>query len=123
MSAVEFMPATRADVDAIGGVGVPYRFRGETARIDGRVIAIGGIAMLPDGAHYAFAHLTDEMKAHRFALHRRVLKGIDGARKAGVRRIVATAETSGEVGERWLMRLGFERRETDGHKVFIWQAD
>jgi hypothetical protein len=122
---MHFSPTIAADFDAIGAPRLDYRIRGVTAHVNGRIVGIGGLGFLPDGSVMAFAHLTDEARAARFALHRKVCRELAAARKR-YPLIIALADPDQPAAERWLTRLGFKPADPpaaiNGHKVFAWQA-
>src|SRR5262245_15921684 len=115
-------PLTAADVAEVARVPRPYRVSGETARLDGMIIAIGGAAHLPDGSLLAFAHLTDAARRRKVWLHKQACRML--ARLAARRaRIVATASPDTPAAERWLARLGFTPMSLatdDGRTIWIW---
>ncbi|MCC6172073.1 MAG: GNAT family N-acetyltransferase [Gammaproteobacteria bacterium] len=112
-------PTTSADVTELTGEAPPFRIRAWSGVAGGRVIGIGGLAYMPDGTIVAFAHLTPEARAQKFALHRAALKLLAEMEAHGVRRLVATADPDFAAAERWLTRLGF-RRDPRHEKVWIW---
>lgn len=122
---MHFSPTIAADFDTIGAPRLDYRIRAVTAHINGRIVGIGGLGFLADGSVMAFAHLTDEARARKFALHRRVTRELFAARKRHPR-ISALADPDVPAAERWLARLGFapadQPTEINGQKVFVWQA-
>jgi FMN phosphatase YigB (HAD superfamily) len=82
------------------------------------VVGIGGIAFLPNNVRLMFADLTDEARQYPMALHKAGLATVKLAKEMGIPRVVATSETH-PAGERWLLRLGFEKREINGLRVYV----
>ena len=115
MSRVVLAPATAADFAdlAARSPNTPPLPKAQTiaiaGKIDGRVIAIGGVCFLPNGQRQIFADVTDEARAHPIALHKAALETIALAKKYRVKRVTAVAAEPLEAAERWLLRLGFRR--------------
>ena len=117
-------PLTAADIAEVASARHPYRVSGETARLDGAIIAIGGVSHLPDGSLLAFAHLTDEARRRKVWLHRQAKRMLAqlAARRA---RIVATASPDIPAAEPWLERLGFvpmNLATEDGRVIWKWSG-
>jgi len=111
----ELRPATRADiVAALRHLGhdekIPNRVIAYTGRVDGKVIAVGGIAFYPSGGRVAFCDISDEGRRFPLSLHRGARLVLKEARRFGVKRVVVMdgpevhAKTPG-----WLAHLGFRR--------------
>ncbi len=100
---------------------LPYRTRGIAGEIDGRLLGVGGLALLPNQTWAAYVHLHPEARRYPVALHKAALLTLTQARLHGISRIVAYAEDGIEPAQRWLARLGFEPHTIDGHEVYIWQ--
>jgi hypothetical protein len=84
----------------------PVRVMAIAGKVDGRVIAIGGIAFMPNGQRVAFTDITDEARKYPVTMHKAGLIMLALAKKHGIQRLVARGE-SHEASERWLLRLGF----------------
>ena len=112
MPKVTLTPATRADFAELAAVSEntpavpPVRVLALAAKVDGRVIGIGGVAFFPTGQKVAFADITDEARKYPVSIHKAGLAAIDLARRHGIRQLVATGE-SHDASRRWLLRLGF----------------
>lgn len=119
MGKVQFTPATPSDFFEFTGELPPARVRAFTARVDGRIIGIGGIGLMPDGTRVAFTNLSEEAHNYPIALHKAALFTLKTAREMGVKRLVATTVTNHPAAERWLLRLGFAKRVINGIGVFI----
>lgn len=85
----------------------PVRVIALAGKVDGRVIAIGGIAIWPNGLRQAFADIGPEARSYPVALHKAGLAVIKLARQHGMRQLLAVAAEPKEAAERWLQRLGF----------------
>jgi len=122
VSSVELRPATRADVDALIAEPLPFRIKAWAAEHDGKLLGIGGLAFPPSGAVMAFVHVAPG--AHRFkvAFHRAGLMAMAEAKRMGLRRVVATAESEHPRATAWLARLGFAPELVDGVTVWIWKG-
>jgi N-acetylglutamate synthase-like GNAT family acetyltransferase len=125
---VRFRASTRQDLAFVEkrlplppGDVLPHRAQLVTALIGDEIVGVGGV-MFAGSVVYATMLIADELRAHRFALHRAVLAGLERCRKRGIRRIVAFAEPGRDRAEAWLRRLGFEPGDVDGHAAWIWSA-
>lgn len=111
----ELRPATRADVEAafthLYGEArpIPVRFFGYTGRVDGKVIAVGGIAIYASGARIAFCDISDEGRRYPLSLHRGARIVLKEARRLGIKRIVVGLDDNHEKTANWLAHLGFKR--------------
>lgn len=126
----ELRPATRADVEEAfrrlygEKQEIPCRIFGYTGRVDGKVIAVGGIAIYPTGARIAFCDISDEGRRFPLSLHRGAKIVLREARRLGVRRVVVM--DGPEVHEKtpnWLKHLGFKRMlVAGGAYAFVWEG-
>lgn len=117
---VTILPTQAEDVEEFcPGQTTPYRLRAWTARIDGKIVGIGGFGMMPNGTAIAFLNGTDDLRGKAaLSLHRAVKRAIaDLANRK--RQIIATCDQNIEAAERWLKRLGFTPVE-DG-RIWVWQ--
>lgn len=127
MTNPEIRPATREDVlEAFRHLygkdcGIPTRFLGYTGRVDGKVIAVGGIALEANGARVAFCDISDEGRAYPLSLHRGAKIVLKQAKKLGIRRIVVLeSEEVHPKSPAWLARLGFKRgMVAEGRPAYI----
>jgi len=119
---VELVPGTRADVEEYarnyGYMPIEQRAIIVAAKIEGRVIGIGGVAFFPGKIALAFADMSEEARHYPVSIHKAGRMALELARKQGVRRIVATATTV-EAGPRWLLRLGFVKVAQDEVDVYV----
>lgn len=120
---VTIEPTTSTDVAEFFPSDPPFRIRALTARLDGKVIGIGGITYRPDGIALAFLECSEEhCRKYPKRLHATAKRVIDEAKAAGIKRIIAKVDGSRERAAAWLKRLGFEPiGETDGQQVYQWQ--
>lgn len=96
----------------------PVRVLAIAGKVDGRVIAIGGIAIRPNGVKQAFADIGPEARKYPITLHKAGLATIALAKKHGMRELRAVAAEPKEAAVRWLLRLGFTPVEgTDDNYV------
>ena len=80
-----------------------------TARAGGRVLGCAGV-IVPPGSRCgrAWALLGDDLRKRPFALHRLVVRGLEGiVRRHALTRIEARVRTDFAAGRRWLEALGF----------------
>ena len=112
-------PAKAQDFLDFAGALPPYRVLAWTARFEGKVIGIGGILFVPDGGRLAFVDMSDEARRFKKTLHKTGLLFMREMRELGIGTIIATTETKVPRADEWLLRLGFQRREIGGFKVFI----
>lgn len=96
----------------------PVRVLALAAKVDGRVIGIGGIAFLRTGQKMAFADITDEARNYPVAIHKAGRAALDLAKRHGIKQLVAVGE-SHEASKRWLLRLGFEPVEVSGTVNYV----
>ena len=122
---VTFRPATQADFIAMFGHPPEHRVRALAAEIDGRLVGLGGLALVMpaegDACEFwvCFMRAPDALRARPVALHRAGLRMIAEAQRLGIRRLVALAEPGIEAAERWLRRFGFVPEEINGETVWI----
>jgi hypothetical protein len=98
---------------------VPMRTRAFVARLDGRILGIGGIGFMPDGTRIAFCDLTKEAYKFPVTMHKAARRTMDLAMKLGIKRLVATTETNHPAAHRWLARLDFAPTMVNGIKVYV----
>ena len=114
MSTVTLTPATREDFAELAARSEhtpmipPVRVVAIAGKVDGKVIAIGGIAFWPNGTKQAFADIGEEARKYPIALHKAALAVIELAKKHNCKQLRAVADEPKVVAEKWLMRLGFE---------------
>lgn len=107
MGKIELAPACPADFSELFETKPTIRTRSVTAKIDGRVVGVGGIGYVRDGSVVAYAFITDELRKNRIALHKAGLKVIADAKRDGIKRLIAQASPH-EAAVRWLVRYGFK---------------
>jgi N-acetylglutamate synthase-like GNAT family acetyltransferase len=122
MSPVEFRPTTADDLPHLTDQPLPFRIKAVTALIDGRVVGVGGIGFMPDGVVAATVLMTDEMRAHKFALHRMAKKFLADVAASGIRELVTLADQDIAGAENWLRHLGFRPIERNGVEIWQWQT-
>lgn len=120
MSGLEVRPTVATDLDALM-LTLPYRFRGVTGVLDGRVVGVGGVGYRPDGVLIATAVLRDEARAHKFTVHRTARKFLQSLASDGVRDLVAIPDDTIAGACAWLERLGFKPVNENGGQVYRWQ--
>lgn len=98
---------TRTDVEAFAGHPNKQTIRGFVGELNGKVIAIGGIATVK-GRHYAFVDLDDEARRYKMHIMRAAKRVLQDASERGVRFIFALADQEEPKSDAWLLRLGFE---------------
>jgi hypothetical protein len=100
---------------------LPCRVRAFTGTLGNEVLAVGGMAFLPNGTIGVF--LMAEPRARRFplALHKAALAVLAEARALGIRRLVTFADPDLDAAEPWLRRLGFSPITIDQQQVWLWQ--
>src|SRR5215218_6764927 len=103
---VTIRPAVASDFAKFVDKPLPYRVRAITGVRGEEILAVGGIAYLPDGTHGAFFMGDEKARAFPIALHKAGLSVLQDARRRGIRRLVTYAEPTIEAAERWLRRLG-----------------
>lgn len=108
MNRVEIVPASPADFQEVFETTPKIRTRSVTAKIDGRVVGVGGVGYARDGTVVAFAFITEELRKNKIALHKAGLKVIADAKRDGIRRLIAQASADVPAAVRWLERYGFK---------------
>jgi N-acetylglutamate synthase-like GNAT family acetyltransferase len=121
---VTIRPTVADDLALLTDEPLPFRIRALTAEIDGKVAGVAGISFLPNGTVVAMAELTDDMRRHKFTLHRAAVKFLADVRASGIRELVATADPCFPAAERWLRRLGFQQVDKPGadRQIWVWQC-
>ena len=125
MAKVEIAPASREDIKAAMRLfsgrewEIPVRVVAFAGKIDGRVIGVGGIAFRPDGHRAAFCDVGEEGRSYPIALHRAALMTIAAAKKAKVKRLIATTRSMHPKSPHWLIRLGFRVETFDGGVFYV----
>ena len=120
---VAFRPTTRADVESFVGESWPFRARAVTAHVGDKILAIGGIAILPGRQFVAFAHVSDEMRErYPVALHKAGIRGLKIALDLNAKKVIAVPDKDVAAANRWLERLGFTAAEVKGERVYLWNV-
>lgn len=122
MAEITVLPSTIEDIEAYSG-SLPFvRARAMTARIDGEIVGLGGIAALPNGAAIAFLDLRAAMRSHaKFTLMRACRTGLRDAVARGITTISANASPDVKDARAFLERLGFRCTDPDAG-VYIYEA-
>lgn len=123
----ELRPAQRADVlEALHHLyghdcPIPTRVLAYTGRVNGKVIAVGGIALYQTGGRIAFCDISDEGRAFPLSLHRGAKIVLREAKRLGIKRIVVLeGDDVHAKTPNWLARLGFKRGlVAEGRPAFI----
>ena len=110
---VEIRPATPADIDAYAVEQSPYRVRAYTALVNGRIIGLGGVAYLPNGAVMAFLNINEDARSYPVTLCKVAVRVIREAHERGVKTINAVCDDKIEAAPRFLRRLGFKHLGED----------
>lgn len=114
-------PAVASDFSKFNAK-LPYRVRATTGLLDGEVVAVGGIAYLPDGTHGAFFLADEKARTYPVALHKTALQVLQNAKELGIKKLVALADPKIGAAERWLARLGFEPVTLEDQVFWIWHS-
>jgi hypothetical protein len=112
-------PAVAADFAKFIDGPYPYRVRAITGLIGDEVVALGGIAYLPDDTHGVFLFADDKARGYPVALHKTAVGILLAAKQLGIRTLVATADPSIPAAERWLRRLGFTQHLINNQRVWL----
>ena len=118
---VNVAPATRQDfLDFLGAV-PPYRCIAWCGRDDDRILAIGGVMILPRGAGaYAFMDALPEARRFHKSLHQTGLRFLAHVRQLNLGPIVATAWADVPRADVWLTRLGFKEHGSGKTRIFVY---
>lgn len=130
MASPELRPATREDIVAAflhlygKEQPVPLRVLAKTGRIDGKVVAVGGIAFYPSGARLAFCDISDEGRKYPLSLHRGAKLVLKEAKRFGVKTVVVLCgDDVHEKTPNWLKHLGFRLDIVgEGRLAYVWKA-
>ena len=99
-------PATREDIEAFSDLRNKPTLRAWVGEIDGRIIAIGGLAF-SKGRWFGFCDLSDEARQYKMTIARTAKMVLDEARRQGIRFVYAEAGQNERGASRWLISLGF----------------
>lgn len=106
---IEVRPSTVRDIIEYSGDLPPFRVRAFTGLLNGKIIAIGGIAYLPNGAALAFLDANDEARVKaKLSLYKTAKRLVDECKARGITTINARASIDIEAAQRFLLRLGFK---------------
>lgn len=100
---------------------VPFTSDALAATIDGRVVAVGGIAVI-GGIPTAFLDLDEAVRSVPVLMHKTALAVLAKAKAAGRRRVFAAYDPDDDRAIRWLIRLGFRPVEGVKQAVMQWQV-
>lgn len=105
---IEIRPATLADILAYSG-NLPFtRARAWVGVEDGKVLGVGGLAYLDNGAVIAFMDIDDTVrKSAKVSICKAARTAIRWAISNGLTEINALKADDVPAAERFLMRLGF----------------
>ncbi len=120
---VEIRPSVASDFAKFIDKPLPYRVRAITGLVGGEVLAVGGIAYLPDDTHGVFLLADARARQYPVALHKAGLMVLRIAKEQGIRKLVANPDTSIAAAERWLSRLGFKPLLQPDNEPAVWQWD
>lgn len=125
MSGVELRPLQAGDLALVSDKPLPFRLRGYTMVVDGKVVGVAGMVFRTDGSVWLGAFLTPAARAKALTLHRGGLRVMDDARRLKVPNLFALADPSQPRSDAWLARLGFQPTEIfdDGRPLWRWTAD
>jgi hypothetical protein len=116
---IEVRPSTLRDLIEHCGDLPPYRVRAFTGLMDGAVIAIGGIAYLPNGNVLAFLDADDAARTKgKLSLYKTAKRLIEECRARGITTINAMQQIDIEAAEPFLKRLGFRLSGPD-NRIFV----
>jgi RimJ/RimL family protein N-acetyltransferase len=118
----EVRPSIPSDFDRFLDKPLPYRVRAITGLVDSEILAVGGIAYLPDGTHGGFLIADERARKYPIALHKAGLGMLRQARRLGITKLVAIADENIKPAKAWLERLGFEPVTVDDQEVWIWHS-
>lgn len=120
MSRLIVRTASREDIAAFTEDENRPTLRAWCADLDGRIIALGGVAIVK-GRYIGFVDLLDEMRPYRMHIMRSAIRFLDQARRDGIRYIYADADLREKNSVAWLTRLGFER-DPRSRFLYRWKA-
>lgn len=121
MTPIVVRPATHEDIAQFSDLANKPTIRAMVAERDGRIIALGGIA-LSQGRWYAFADLPEEIRPYKMTIARAAKRFFRDLRRDGIRYVYAEASPVEPRALAWFASLGFEFDERSQH-YYRWSAD
>ena len=123
-SPLRVRPARAGDIEAYAAtIGKPMVLPTVIAwagEIDGRVVAIGGVA-IAGGRHRAFIDLQPEARPWKMTIARSALRALSHLKALGVRYIYAEPDPDEPGAQRWLASLGFRPDQRSNGALYRWQ--
>lgn len=107
---IDFTPFQKSDSLKMQGFR-PYSAFGITGRVDGQIVAYGGIHHYSDGRHWGFLSVFDERYRSPVLLHRIAVGILNTAKSVGISVYVMCDTAAHPRAEAWLRRLGFRDLE------------
>lgn len=90
-------------------------------KVDGKPVALGGLARDAEGRWIAFFDITDEARAYKRAIVRTGRLVMQEARKMNLRFVYAMPDCEEPLALKWLGRLGFEPDPRSGGVLMRWK--
>ena len=100
---------------------VPFTSDAIAATVDGRLVAVGGLAIV-SGVATGFLDLREEARRFPIVMHRTAKDLLAKAKASGRRHILAAYDPTDERAVRWLVRLGFRPVDDIQEAVMKWQG-
>lgn len=118
MRKCEIRKATQDDIP--NTLGWNYRTKAWVMELDGKIVALGGVAYLC-GRWYAFFDYQEEASNYKIKMLRAIKSGMDEMRRDGVKFIYAEADTDKPKAIKLLTSLGFEHDPITQY-LYRWRA-
>lgn len=113
-------PATQEDIHAFAQDASAPTMKAWVGKVDGKPVALFGLARNMDGRWWAFFDITDEARPYKVTIVKTARTVMDEARKMGLRFVYAFPDPKEPMAVRWMERLGFERDPRSG-LLMRWQ--
>lgn len=121
MSGLFVRAASREDIDAFSDMASKPTVRAIVGEIDGRIVALGGIA-LSKGRWFAFVDLLAEARPYKMTIMRAARRFFAEASRSGIKYIYAEASPCEPRAVAWMTSLGFSLDPRSQH-FYRWSAN
>lgn len=107
-------PATAEEISQFAGTEEYPSMKAWVGKVDGKSVALGGLARDADGRWIAFFDITDEARPHKKLIVRTGRMIMAQAREMKLRFVYAMPDCNEPLAIKWLERLGFKKDRRSG---------